>query len=74
MERLLAALVDLMEQTRTECHQDAERVIISFTGHHEVYAAIRDRDSEAARLAMSRHLDEVEKVVMGNNGKGGDKR
>jgi GntR family transcriptional regulator, transcriptional repressor for pyruvate dehydrogenase complex len=74
MERLLAALVDLMEQTRTEFLNDAERVKISFTGHHEVYAAIKNRDGEAARLAMSRHLDEVEKVVMGKNGKGGDKR
>lgn len=74
MERLLAALVDLMDQTRTECLHDAERVKISFTGHHEVYAAIRDRDCEAARLAMGRHLDEVEKVVMGNNERGGDQR
>jgi GntR family transcriptional regulator, transcriptional repressor for pyruvate dehydrogenase complex len=74
MERLLAALVDLMEQTCNEYLQDAERVKKSFTGHHEVYIAVRDGDCTAARHAMRRHLEEVEMVVMGKNGRGGDSR
>jgi Transcriptional regulators len=71
MERLLSALVDLFEQTRGEYLQNDERAKKSFIGHHEVFTAIQSRDCTAARRAMSRHLEEVETIVMGKKRKGG---
>ena len=71
MERLLSALVDLFEQTRGEYLQNDERAKKSFIGHHEVFTAIKSRDCTAARRAMSRHLEKVEKIVMGKKRKGG---
>jgi GntR family transcriptional repressor for pyruvate dehydrogenase complex len=71
MERLLSALVDLFEQTRGEYLQNNERAKKSFIGHHEVFTAIKSRDCTAARRAMSRHLEKVEKIVMGKKRKGG---
>jgi GntR family transcriptional repressor for pyruvate dehydrogenase complex len=73
MERLLSALVDLFEQTRGEYLQNDERAKKSFIGHHEVFTAIKSRDCTAARRAMSRHLEKVEKIVMGKKRKGGGK-
>jgi GntR family transcriptional repressor for pyruvate dehydrogenase complex len=73
MERLLSALVDLFEQTRGEYLQNNERAKKSFIGHHEVFTAIKSRDCTAARRAMSRHLEKVEKIVMGKKRKGGGK-
>ena len=73
MERLLSALVDLFEQTRGEYLQNDERTKNSFIGHHEVFTAIKNRDCTAARRAMSRHLEKVEKIVMGKKRKGGGK-
>jgi Transcriptional regulators len=71
MERLLSALVDLFEQTRGEYLQNDERAKKSIIGHHEVFTAIKSRDCTAARRAMSRHLEEVETIVMGKKRKGG---
>ena len=73
LERLLSALVDLFEQTRGEYLQNDERAKKSFLGHYEVFTAVKNRDSTAARRAMSRHLEKVEKIVMGKKRKGGGK-
>jgi GntR family transcriptional repressor for pyruvate dehydrogenase complex len=72
LERLLAALADPLEQTRNEYLQDEERSKQSFVGHHEVFAAVKNGDSIAARRAMRRHLEEVETIVMGKKRRGGD--
>jgi GntR family transcriptional repressor for pyruvate dehydrogenase complex len=72
LERLQAALADFSEQTRNEYLQDEERSKQSFTGHHKVFAAVKDGDSTAARRAMRRHLEEVETIVMGMKRRGGD--
>ena len=74
LERLLSALVDLFEQTRGEYLQNDERAKKSFTGHHEVFTAIKKGDCTTARRSMSRHLEKVEKIVMGKKRKGGGRR
>jgi GntR family transcriptional regulator, transcriptional repressor for pyruvate dehydrogenase complex len=74
LERLLSALVDLFEQTRGEYLQNDERAKKSFIGHHEVFTAVKNGDCTAARRAMSRHLEKVEKIVMGKKRKGGGRR
>jgi GntR family transcriptional repressor for pyruvate dehydrogenase complex len=72
LERLLAAFADILEQTRKDYLQDEERSKISSTGHREILAAVKDGDSAAARQAMSLHLEEVEKIVMGKKKQGSD--
>jgi GntR family transcriptional regulator, transcriptional repressor for pyruvate dehydrogenase complex len=71
--RLVAALSDILEQTRYEYLQDEERSKKSLTGHLKVFNAVKNGDSAAARRAMRRHLEEVESIAMGKKKKGGDK-
>lgn len=69
LERLLAALSDLLEQTRGEHLQDEERSRKSLEGHNEVFIAIKNGDCPAARRAMRRHLEEMETIVLGKTRK-----
>ncbi len=73
LERLLAAISDVMDQTRDEHLQDEERSRKSIEGHEEVLTAIRNGDSTAARRAMRRHLEDMEAIVLGNRRKSSNK-
>jgi GntR family transcriptional repressor for pyruvate dehydrogenase complex len=74
LERLLSALNDLLEQSRDKYLQDDERAKKSILGHREVFTAVKKKDCTAARQAMSRHLKEVETIVLGKKKrKGGEK-
>ena len=73
MERLLNAIVDLLEQTRDNYIQNTERTKKSLIGHREIFTAVKNGDSTAARRSMRRHLEEVETIVMGKKKRGGDK-
>jgi GntR family transcriptional repressor for pyruvate dehydrogenase complex len=73
LERLLNAVVDLLERSRDGYLQNTERAKKSHTGHHEVFTAIKNGNCTAARRAMRRHLEQVETIVMGKTRKGGDK-
>jgi GntR family transcriptional regulator, transcriptional repressor for pyruvate dehydrogenase complex len=73
LERLLNAVVDLLEQSRTGYLQNTERAKKSHRGHHEIFTAVKNGDCTAARRAMRRHLAEVETIVMGKTREGGDK-
>jgi DNA-binding FadR family transcriptional regulator len=61
--RLLVALGALANEwtasTRALSHADVPARSLSHDGHHRVYLCLRDRDPEAARLAMLQHLSEV---------------
>jgi GntR family transcriptional regulator, transcriptional repressor for pyruvate dehydrogenase complex len=63
LQRLLFAVVDLLEQTRDL--QIEERLKKSCEGHHEIFEAIKHSDCMTARLAMSQHIEEVESIVVG---------
>ncbi len=72
MERLLIALVDLLEQTREKYLQDDERAKKSLQGHRRVLSAIKNEDCAAARRSMLRHLEDVEGILF-HKKKGGGK-
>jgi GntR family transcriptional repressor for pyruvate dehydrogenase complex len=63
--RLLAALSDLLEQTRSEYLQHEERSQKSIVGHSEIFSAVKRRNAPAARRAMCAHLEEMETIVLG---------
>jgi GntR family transcriptional repressor for pyruvate dehydrogenase complex len=63
LERLLHAIVDLLTETRQEYLQNEEREHNSLHGHRDIHAAIKSGDGNAAKLAMRRHLTNIEKIV-----------
>jgi len=63
LERLLLALLDLLENTREEYLQTDERKNKSIQGHHEILMALRSGNGPGARQAMRRHLEGVEDVL-----------
>lgn len=73
LERLFLALVDLLSQTRDKVVQTEDRKLKSLEGHRNVLDAIKAGDGVAARIAMRRHLEEVESTLF-HKRKGGGKR
>ena len=67
-ERLLMAVMDLLQKTREQYFQTEERKRISLMGHRDILGAIRARDGRKARLAMRRHLERVEKISFKRGG------
>jgi GntR family transcriptional repressor for pyruvate dehydrogenase complex len=63
LERLLLALLDLLDKTREKYLQTEERKQRSLQGHQEILAAIKNSNSAGARQAMRRHLENVEAVL-----------
>jgi GntR family transcriptional repressor for pyruvate dehydrogenase complex len=63
--RIVAALMDLLTQTREESLQTPGRPQRSHQDHRRVLAAIQARDDEGARQAMLDHLIGVEALVVG---------
>lgn len=61
--RLLASLGSLANEwtasTRSLSHADEDSRRLSHVGHERIYDCLRRRDPDAARRAMSTHLDEV---------------
>jgi len=68
LERLLSALVGLLGKTREKYLMTEERKQQSIIGHKEILAAIRSGRSVAAREAMLRHLEGVEKTLFKKKG------
>ena len=67
MERLTAALVDFLKQSREHYLLDVEpgnnRPERSLEGHKQVLTAIKKGDCEAAQRLMLQHLEEIERIV-----------
>lgn len=67
MERLTAALVDFLKQSRELYLMDDERGTRrqerSMEGHKQVLVAIKNGDPEAAQRLMLEHLEEIERIV-----------
>ncbi len=70
LERLLLALLDLLGKTREKYLQTEERVEKSLQGHQAILAAIKNGNGTAARQAMRRHLEDVEKILFRKKGGG----
>jgi GntR family transcriptional repressor for pyruvate dehydrogenase complex len=65
--RLVAALMDLLTQSREESLQTPGRPERSHQDHRQILAAIQSRDEDRARQAMLAHLVAVEQLVMGRD-------
>ncbi|MHB8769443.1 MAG: FadR/GntR family transcriptional regulator [Syntrophales bacterium] len=67
MERLTAALVDFLKQSRELYLMDDERGTRrqerSLEGHKQVLAAIKNGNPEDAQRLMLEHLEEIERIV-----------
>jgi GntR family transcriptional repressor for pyruvate dehydrogenase complex len=68
-ERLLTAIMDLLQKTREQYLQTEERKQSSLLGHREILAAIQRGDGRKARRAMRRHLINVEGSLFRKGGK-----
>jgi GntR family transcriptional repressor for pyruvate dehydrogenase complex len=73
LARLLLALVDLLGKTREKYLQTEERMEKSLQGHQAILTAIKNGNGKAAKQAMRRHLEDVEKTLFKKK-KGGGKK
>jgi GntR family transcriptional repressor for pyruvate dehydrogenase complex len=62
--KLLDILMDLLRETRERSLQVEGRPQKSLAGHRRILAAIKRHDAEAAKVAMRRHIEDVEEIVL----------
>lgn len=65
--KVIDILMDLLRDTRARSLQVANRSQKSLDGHRRILIAIKRRDSEAAKTAMRRHIEDVEEIVLNNS-------
>jgi len=62
--KLLDVLMDLLRDSRERSLQVRGRAQKSLVGHRRILAAIKRHDAEAASLAMRRHIEDVEQILL----------
>lgn len=62
--KVLDALMDLLHDSRERSLQVEGRQQKSLAGHRRILGAIKRNNPEAARVAMRRHIQNVEKIVL----------
>lgn len=62
--KLLDVLMDLLRESRERSLQMVGRPQRSLSGHRRILAAIKRHDTEGAKVAMRRHIEDVEKIVL----------
>lgn len=62
--RILDVLMDMLRETRKRSLQTSGRPQKSLAGHRRILAALERRDTAASQIAMLRHLEEIEKIVL----------
>lgn len=62
--KVIDVVMDLLSETRTRSLQGGGRSQKSLDGHRRILAAIKRHDSEAAKSAMLRHIEDVEEIVL----------
>jgi GntR family transcriptional repressor for pyruvate dehydrogenase complex len=62
--KLLDVLMDLLRESRERSLQTEGRPKKSLNGHRRILAAFKRRDAAAAEEAMSRHLQDIGKIVL----------
>jgi GntR family transcriptional regulator, transcriptional repressor for pyruvate dehydrogenase complex len=62
-----AVLYDVLSECRVPPLQNLTRKKVSLHGHQEIYAALRERDSELSRMAMRNHLSDVQSLLFGQS-------
>jgi GntR family transcriptional regulator, transcriptional repressor for pyruvate dehydrogenase complex len=62
--KVIDILMDLLRETRERSLQHNGRSQKSLDGHRRILAAIKRHDSDAAKSAMLRHIEDVEEIVL----------
>jgi GntR family transcriptional regulator, transcriptional repressor for pyruvate dehydrogenase complex len=62
--KVLDNLMDLLRDSRERSLQVEGRPQKSLAGHRRILAAIKRHDAEAAKVAMRRHIEDVEEIVL----------
>jgi GntR family transcriptional repressor for pyruvate dehydrogenase complex len=62
--KVIDILMDLLRETRARSLQVEGRSRKSLDGHRRILAAIQRHDSETAKSAMLRHIEDVEEIVL----------
>jgi GntR family transcriptional regulator, transcriptional repressor for pyruvate dehydrogenase complex len=62
--KVIDILMDLLRDTRERSLQVPGRQEKSLAGHRRILSAIKQRDAEAAKSAMRRHIEDVEEIVL----------
>ncbi|MBG0791599.1 MAG: FadR family transcriptional regulator [Desulfovibrionaceae bacterium] len=66
LRELVTALHDALAKSRADSVQSPERQKVSLAAHRAIVAALRSGRGMQAERAMREHLDEVEKIIFGN--------
>jgi GntR family transcriptional regulator, transcriptional repressor for pyruvate dehydrogenase complex len=64
VRKVLDTLMDLLRDSRERSLQVDGRPQKSLAGHRKILAALNRHDAEAAKLAMRRHIEDVEKMLL----------
>jgi GntR family transcriptional regulator, transcriptional repressor for pyruvate dehydrogenase complex len=62
--KVIDILMDLLRETRARSLQVGDRSQRSLDGHRRILEAIKRHDSDAAKSAMLRHIEDVEEIVL----------
>ncbi|MGB9431346.1 MAG: FCD domain-containing protein, partial [Candidatus Acidiferrum sp.] len=62
--KVLDTLMDLLRDSRERSLQVEGRQQKSLAGHRRILAAIKRHDSDSAKAAMRRHIEDVEEIVL----------
>ena len=62
--KVLDTLMDLLRDSRERSLQVEGRQQKSLAGHRRILSALKRHDSEGAKMAMRRHIEDVEEIVM----------
>jgi GntR family transcriptional repressor for pyruvate dehydrogenase complex len=65
VRKVLDTLMDLLRDSRERSLQVEGRPQKSLAGHRRILAAIKRHDAKDAKAAMRRHIEDVEKMVLG---------
>lgn len=67
IEMLVEAIHDITWETREKSIMAEQGGRRSLEGHYPILEAIKNKDPEAAYQAMTRHLDDVEELILSNS-------
>jgi GntR family transcriptional repressor for pyruvate dehydrogenase complex len=62
--RVVDVFMDLLRESRARSLQVQGRLQKSFAGHQLIFRAIKRRNAVAAEVAMRRHIEEIERIVL----------
>lgn len=62
--KVLDVFMDLLRESRERSLQVEGRLQRSFAGHRRILNAIKRRDAQGAEVAMRRHIQEIEGIVL----------